>query len=82
MGAGVVRRNGSPPCHNDWSINALVGIGETSSQQVCPLQEVHVEAFARFCPYTRYMGKYKQSNLRIINISVGLAHFIYHCSFK
>lgn len=44
MGAGVVRRNGSPPCHNDWSINALVRIGGSSSQQVCPLQEVHVEA--------------------------------------
>lgn len=28
------------------------------------------------------MGKYKQSNLRIINISVDLAHFIYHCCFQ
>lgn len=32
----------------------FVRIGETSSQQICTLQEMHVEAFGRFCPYTRY----------------------------
>lgn len=42
-------QNGSPPCHSDWSINAFVRIWETSSQPICTLQEMQVEAFGHFC---------------------------------